>query len=121
MRDAGELEESAQMIGTPAALISEGIAGLAAEILLGDEEQEVTAEHVAGDGVAYDPDALARGPEGQASRSGASRGNVALLLHTRGASTEEAIEYLDALGAHVAQARRAGRSASSPTRSGART
>ena len=93
VRDRGELEESAHMIGTPSALISEGIAGLAAEILLGDEEQEVTAKHVADTAVAYDPD-VSRAVQKAIVPLGGVQGNAALMLHTRGASTEEAIEYL---------------------------
>ena len=93
VHDGGELEESAQMIGTPAALISEGIAGLAAEILLGDEEQEVTARHVAGTGVAYDPD-VSRAVQKAIVPLGRVQANAALMLHTRGASTDEAIDYL---------------------------
>lgn len=92
VREGGELEESAQMIGTPAALIAEGIAGLATEILLGDEEQEVAAAHVAGTGVAYDPD-LSRAVQGARRPLERVGGNTALLLHTRSASTEEAVEY----------------------------
>jgi hypothetical protein len=92
VREGGELEESAQMIGTPAALISEGIAGLAIEILLGDEEQEITAAHLAGTSVSYDPD-LSRAVQEAFTPLGRVRGNVALLLHTRGASNEEAVEY----------------------------
>lgn len=92
VREGGEVEESAQMIGTPAALISEGIAGLAAEILLGDDEQEVTATHLAGTSVGYDPD-LSRAIQ-RARRPLERVGpNVALLLHTRDASNEEAVEY----------------------------
>jgi hypothetical protein len=93
VREGGELEESAQMIGTPAALMSEGIAGLASEILLGDEEQEVTAAHLAGTSVAYDPD-VSRAVQAAMPPLGGVRGNTALLLHTRGASQEEAVEYL---------------------------
>lgn len=93
VREGGELEESAQMIGTPASLISEGIAGLAAEILLGDEEQEITAAHLAGTSVAYDPD-LSRAVQEAFVPLGRVRGNAALLLHTRGASTEEAVDYV---------------------------
>ena len=93
MRDSGELEESAQMIGTPSALISEGIAGLAAEILLGGEEQAVTAKHVAGTDVAYDPD-VSRAVQKATVPLGRVQGNAALLLHTRGATTEEAIDYM---------------------------
>ena len=81
------------MIGAPAALISEGIAGLAAEILLGDEEQEVTAKHVAGTGVAYDPD-VSRAVQKATIPLGRVPGNAALMLHTRGASTGEATDYM---------------------------
>ena len=119
MREAGELEESAQMIGTPSALISEGIAGLAAEILLGDEEQRVTAEHVAGTGVALRPRSLACRPEGAASarpRRGECR---AAAAHERRVE-EEAIEYL-MRGASRPAGAPSRRSASSPIRSGART
>ncbi|MEK6276202.1 MAG: hypothetical protein AABM30_12855 [Actinomycetota bacterium] len=92
VREGGELEESAKMIGTPAALIAEGIAGLATEMLLGDEEQEVTAAHFAGTSVTYHPD-LSRGVQEARRPLERVSGNTALLLHSRGASTEEAIEY----------------------------
>jgi hypothetical protein len=93
VRDAGALEESAQMVGTPRSLISEGIASLAAEILLGDQEQEVTAEHVAGTSVVFDPD-VSRAVQKAVPPIGRVRANVALLIHTRGASEEEAVEYV---------------------------
>jgi hypothetical protein len=93
VREGGKLEESAQMVGAPAALISEGIAGLASEILLGEEEQEITAAHLAGTSVVYDPD-LSRAVQKTFHPLGRVRGNTALLLHTRGASNEEALEYL---------------------------
>ena len=35
------------MIGTPSSLVAEGIAGLASEILLGDEEERVLTGHLA--------------------------------------------------------------------------
>ena len=92
VREEGELEESSQMIGTPCSLISEGIASMASEILLGDQEQEVTAAHVAGTGVTFDPD-VSRAVQKAFRPLGRVRGNVALLLHTRGASYEEGIEY----------------------------
>jgi hypothetical protein len=56
VREQGRLEESISMIGTPQSLIAEGIAGLAVEMALGGEEQEVTAAHVSGTGVDYDPE-----------------------------------------------------------------
>jgi len=92
VREGGGLEESALMVGTPSSLVSEGIASLAAEILLGEEEERVLAEHVEGAGVRYDPD-LSRLVK-QASRPIAYvGGNVALLIHTRGAADDEAIDY----------------------------
>lgn len=90
--DGGRLEESALMVGTPSSLISEGIASLAAEILLGDEVERVTAEQVAGTGVRYDPE-LSRRVKKAIRPFAYVGGNVALLVHTRGASQEAAIEY----------------------------
>ena len=90
--EGGRLEESVHMVGTPSALVSEGIASLAAEILLGDEQYDVVAKHVEGTGVAYDPE-LSRAVRKANVPLGYVGGNVALLLHARGASEQEAIEY----------------------------
>jgi hypothetical protein len=92
VREGGKLEESALMVGTPSSLVSEGIAGLAAEVLLGDQEEQVLARHLDGTGVEYDPD-LSRRAKEAARPLGYVGTNVALLIHTRGASEEEAIEY----------------------------
>jgi len=92
VRDRGQAEESALMVGTAASLISEGIAGLAPEILLGDEEQEVTAAHVEGTGVAYDPE-VSRALQQARRPLGHVGANIALLLHREGATVEEAREY----------------------------
>jgi hypothetical protein len=88
----GRLEESALMVGTPASLISEGIAELALEVMLGDEAEQVIAAHMEGTGVAYDPD-LSRTVKAARLPIAYVAGNVALLIHTRGGSEEEAIEY----------------------------
>jgi hypothetical protein len=90
--ERGRLEESALMVGTPSSLVSEGIASLAAEILLGDEVERVVAEHVEGTGVRYDPEVSQRVKEAIRPFDYVG-GNIALLVHTRGASEEEAIEY----------------------------
>jgi hypothetical protein len=92
VREGGGLEESALMVGTPSSLVSEGIASLAAEILLGEEEERVLAEHVEGAGVGYDPD-LSRLVKRASRPMVYVAGNVALLIHTRGASEDEAIDY----------------------------
>ncbi len=92
VRKGGRLEESALMVGTPSCLIGEGIAELASEILLRDERERVTAAHVEGTGVRYDPD-LSRAVREAHRPLARVGGNVALLIHTRGASEEEASEY----------------------------
>ena len=92
VREGGDLAESIFMVGTPQSLIAEGIAGLAAEILLGDEEERILATHLDGTAIEYDAD-LSRAVK-KASRPFAYvGGNVALLIHTRGASEEAAVEY----------------------------
>jgi hypothetical protein len=88
----GKLEESLLLIATPQSMISEGIAELAVRMALGDDEQEVTAKLVAGTGTPYDPD-VSREVQ-QATESLSVMGNVALMLHSEGRSTDEAKEYL---------------------------
>jgi hypothetical protein len=92
VRDGGRLEESALMVGTPSSLVSEGIAGLASEVLLGDEEEQILAGHLEGSGVAYDPELSRMVKEARRPLAYVPE-NVALLIHTRGATEEEAIEY----------------------------
>ena len=88
----GRLEESALMVATPSCLVSEGIASLASEVMLGDDAEDTVAGHVQGTSVGYDA-ALSRKVK-DARRPLAYVGpNVALLIHTRGASEEEAVEY----------------------------
>jgi hypothetical protein len=93
VRAQGRIEESIFLIGTPQALVSEGIAGLGPEILLGNDEERLTAEHVAPIGIEYDPE-LSRLVK-QARRPFELVGsNAALLLHSDGASVEDARDYL---------------------------
>jgi hypothetical protein len=88
----GRLEESALMVGTPSSLVSEGIASLASEILLGDDEEQVIARHVEGTGVTYDPELSRRVKKAREPITYVGA-NMALLIHTRGASEDDAIEY----------------------------
>jgi hypothetical protein len=93
IRDRGQEEETIVLIGTPQNLISEGIAGLGAEILLGEDVERVTAEHVAATGIDYDPD-VSR--EVKRARRPLTRvqSNVALMLHSDGATLDEGRDYL---------------------------
>ena len=90
--EGGRLEESALMVGTPSSLVSEGIASLAGRILLGDERERVVAAHVEGTGVPYDSQVSRRVMEAIRSFDHVD-GNIALLVHTRGGSEEDALEY----------------------------
>ena len=93
VQDQGRLEESIFLIGTPQALVAEGIAGLGPEILLGDDEERLTAEHVAPLDIDYDPELsnLVKKARRPLDRVGS---NAALLLHSDRASVEEARDYV---------------------------
>ena len=93
VRDAGHAEESIMLAATPQSLVSEGIAGLGPEILLGEDEEQVTQEHVAGSGVAYDAE-ISRAVKRAREPLGRVQNNVALMLHADGASHEEARDYM---------------------------
>ena len=92
VREGGRLEESALMVGTPSCLIGEGIAEVAQEILLGDEEEQITAAYVEDTRIPYDAD-LSRAVKKAREPLAYVAVNVALLIHTRGATEEEAAEY----------------------------
>jgi hypothetical protein len=93
VQEGGQVEESILMIGAPQSTVAEGIATLAAEMALGDDQQAVTAEYVRGTGVAYDPE-LARAVQRAARPLRHVGTNAALLLHSEDRSVEEAREYL---------------------------
>jgi hypothetical protein len=93
VRDQGRLEESIFLIGTPQALVAEGIAGLGPEILLGDEEERLIAEHVGPTGIEYHPE-LSNQVKQARRPFELVAGNVALMLHSDGASVEEARDYV---------------------------
>jgi hypothetical protein len=99
VRGRDQAEESILMIGTPQSMIAEGIASLAAEILLGSNEQKVTASHVAETGVDYDPD-VSRAVQRARVPLEDVPGNAAFLLHADGVTVEEAQEYLMRWGLH---------------------
>jgi hypothetical protein len=93
VRERGWYEESIILNGTPASLVSEGIAGVAAEVLLGEPIEEVAADHLAPYGIELDAE------EAAAVRRAsdvlrAVDVNAALLLHEDGAGADEAAEYV---------------------------
>jgi hypothetical protein len=88
----GQLEESVLVYGTPQSVITEGIAVLAADIVV-EEHGGVVAEAFGEAGVAYDPE-LARLIRQAAGVLDGAVANAAILLHVDGASTDEARAYL---------------------------
>jgi hypothetical protein len=92
VRDRGDLTESILLVGTPQALVTEGIAGLALEILLGEEEEEVIGAHVASAGVEYVPEVSRAVKQARRPLQGVG-GNAAMLVHDEGASHDEACDY----------------------------
>ena len=94
VRGRGQVEETIKLIGTPSCAISEGLADLGIEVLLGEDRLDVVGEHARSLGVAYDTEAIAAlGHFGEMSSK--ARGNVALMIHTDGATLAEAAAYAE--------------------------
>ncbi len=90
----GHLEESLQLVPTPQALLSEGIAELGGELLIDEELEAEFARILRAAGVPYDPvEAVAiraaREPLGYVSR------NAALAIHEDGMPVDEAQAYVE--------------------------
>ena len=91
VRGQGQVERSLDLLWSPEAVISEGIAMTGPELLAGDG-QELAAEVLGRLGFAYDAEVGSRVVGARRSLLPISA-NVAMLLHDRGASPEEAREY----------------------------
>ncbi len=94
VRGGGQIEESLLMIGTPQALIAEGIAEIGLEALLGDEAEQLGAEHLARHGIDYDAE-LAAAIKRAAYPLGYAAANAAFLVHEDGVPIEDAIAYIE--------------------------
>jgi hypothetical protein len=91
--ERGQLEESIVLIPTPQSIISEGIAELGMEVVLGDQQQELTAAFVSSTGVNYDAEVSRRAIEVR-EPLGRVGTNAAFMMHVDGASADEAREYV---------------------------
>ena len=93
-RDRGFDEASIILTGAPESLVSEGIAEIGGDVLLGPGGVErIAADVLAEHGVDLDAELAHRVWSAVEGIEGVGV-NVALLVHERGASDEEAIEYL---------------------------
>jgi hypothetical protein len=91
-REGGQPESSVLMIGTPESLIAEGIAGLAASMVLEDEDA-FAAEMLGRHGIDYDAD-LSRAVRAVRRPLARASDNTAMMLYEDGATEDEALEYL---------------------------
>jgi hypothetical protein len=97
VRRRKQLEETIFLVGTPQCLLAEGLADLGIEVAVGSDPEVLaafTASHLRPLDIPFDEEVagvVARAGEGLSR----VRGNVALLLHERGASVEEAVEYAE--------------------------
>jgi hypothetical protein len=91
VRGHGQLERTLDVLWSPEAVISEGVAMTGPELLAGDG-QVLAAEVLGRLGFAYDAEVGSRVVSARRSLLAISA-NVAMLLHDRGASPEEAREY----------------------------
>jgi hypothetical protein len=89
----GELEHAVMLVGTPESMVSEGIAELALEILLGEECHAFGAAHAAELGVGFDPEVAGRVIDARRALQEVPI-NVALSLHEDDATRDEAIAYV---------------------------
>ena len=89
------LEETIFLVGTPQCLVAEGLADLAIEVAVSSDPAEqaaMAASHLRPLGIPYDVEVVAE--VGRASEGlGRVRGNIALLLHERGAGMDEVVAY----------------------------
>jgi hypothetical protein len=91
VRGRGEAERTLDLLWAPEAVISEGIAETGPELVSGDG-QELAAEVLGRIGFEYDAEVGSRVAEARNLLAAVSA-NVAMMLHDRGASPEEAREY----------------------------
>lgn len=92
--DRGCLEASIILTGAPESLVSEGIAEIGGDLLLGPGGvEQVASDALAQHGVEHDAELAHRVWTAVEGMEGVSV-NVALLVHERGASDDEAVEYL---------------------------
>jgi hypothetical protein len=90
-RDYGE--ETIALIATPQSLVSEAIAEVALDVLLGEDAHEVVAEHVRPLGIDYEPERVARILRAREALESVPT-NAALMLHQEGATYDDAHAYM---------------------------
>jgi hypothetical protein len=94
VRRRDRLEETIFLVGTPQCLLAEGLADLGIEVLLGDEQDGIAAEHFRSLGIRFDGE-VASTVRRAGESLGAVRQNAAFLLHEDGRDPDEVVSYLE--------------------------
>ena len=94
IRERGAIEEGIQLVPTPQAVLSEGIAEVGAEIVLNDEGYAAAYDVLARHGIEVDPE-LTEQIANAAEPLGTIGLDAALMIHQDGASAEEAQAYIE--------------------------
>ncbi len=97
VRRRQRLEETIFLVGTPQCLLTEGLADLALEVLLGDDAIAVVAGHLEPLGIPYDGETV-KAVASAAEVLSAVRGNVALMMHRDGASPADGVAAFERWG-----------------------
>jgi hypothetical protein len=115
IRDRGAIEEGIQLVPTPQAVLSEGIAETGGEIVLDADARGAAYAILARHGVELDPDLTERIAK-TLERLRTVGLDAALMLHSDGATPEEAQAYAEQWGLSTPeQARQSVRFATDPT------
>jgi hypothetical protein len=93
LREQGQIEESIQLVPTPAALVSEGIAETGPDLVVDTATAERLAEIFRSHGLEYDRDAAHAVREARRPVRGIGV-DAALMIHEDGATIEEAEAYV---------------------------
>lgn len=84
-------EETIFLVGTPSALLAEGLADLGLDVVMGRRPEPLVAEHLQPLGIRYDTEVVAAVAEAGEALS-AVRGNAALRLHAQGADPDVVVD-----------------------------
>ena len=94
MRDKGLIEEGIQLVPTPQAVLSEGIAESGSDLVLDDATRDAAFEILRQNGLEVPDPELAERIAKAGERCGTISLNAALMIHEDGATEDEAAEYV---------------------------
>ena len=95
LRDQGRIEEGIQLVPTPQALLSEGIAEAGLDVVLDEAAREEAYSIIRRHGIQLDDPELVERIAAAFEGLGTVGVNAALMVHEEGASVEEAAAYVE--------------------------